>query len=220
MNAVPPRDHWRTDDLFAPTSATSIPPPIGCFWSDGFQWIGGCPRVVPPLAWFGTTSRPHPCLGRHRPGGSSARSGALLGLRPGRRRRAHHRRRARCCGARWHPPHRRADRDPLPSRVAIFLAFPQRTGAFAPARSSCADHMLRGELWPQSVWRAGGEQLARAGAAWVGFLVVACLRSVAEMRRAERTATLEQEVRTRQQRKPTRVTWAPTTASSTSRSTA
>jgi transcriptional regulator with GAF, ATPase, and Fis domain len=66
------------------------------------------------------------------------------------------------------------------------------------------DHLLRGIMWPQSVygvlaasqWR-WLEQTAWAVVADI-FLVVSCVRSVAEMRqRADRTAALEQEVRVR-----------------------
>ena len=66
--------------------------------------------------------------------------------------------------------------------------------------------MLRGMFWPQSVYGVLVVSQWRwvEHAAWVAFedvfLVVLCLRSVAEMRdTAERTATLEQEIRTRQQ---------------------
>ena len=63
------------------------------------------------------------------------------------------------------------------------------------------DHMLRGMFWPQSVY---GVMVASQWrwiehAAWVVFedifLVMACLRSLAEMREtADRTAALEHEV--------------------------
>jgi signal transduction histidine kinase len=66
--------------------------------------------------------------------------------------------------------------------------------------------MLRGAFWPQSVYGVLVTSQWRwlEHAAWVlfedVFLVVSCLRSRAEMREtAERTAALEQEVRTRQQ---------------------
>ena len=68
------------------------------------------------------------------------------------------------------------------------------------------DHMLRGLFWPQSVYGVivASQWRWLDHAAWVVFedifLVMACLRSVAEMREtAERTATLEHEVRTRQE---------------------
>ena len=68
------------------------------------------------------------------------------------------------------------------------------------------DHMLRGIFWPQSVYGVlvASQWRWLEHAAWVlfedVFLVVSCRRSFAEMRQtAERTAALEQEVRTRQQ---------------------
>src|SRR4029077_21117046 len=67
------------------------------------------------------------------------------------------------------------------------------------------DHMLRGALWPQSVYGVlvASQWRWLEHAAWGifgdGFLLVSCRRSIAEMRdTAERTAALEQEVRTRQ----------------------
>ena len=66
--------------------------------------------------------------------------------------------------------------------------------------------MLRGMFWPQSVYGVlvASQWRWLEHAAWVIFedifLVVACLRSMVEMREtADRTAALEQEVRTRQQ---------------------
>ena len=68
------------------------------------------------------------------------------------------------------------------------------------------DHLLRGIFWPQSVYGVlvASQWRWLEHAAWVIFedifLVVSCLRSGAEMRqRADRTAALEQEVRTRQE---------------------
>ncbi len=88
-----------------------------------------------------------------------------------------------------------------------FLAFYRDWKVLVPATIVVAlDHMLRGMFWPQSVY---GELVVSQWrwlehAAWVVFedivLVMACLRSLAEMRQtAERTAALEQEVRTRQE---------------------
>ena len=88
-----------------------------------------------------------------------------------------------------------------------FLAFYRDWRVLIPATVVVAlDHMLRGIFWPQSVY---GVMLTSQWrwlehAAWVifedVFLVFSCLRSSEEMReRAERTAALEQEVRTRQQ---------------------
>ena len=88
-----------------------------------------------------------------------------------------------------------------------FLAFYRDWRVLIPATIVVAlDHMLRGMFWPQSVYGVLVVSQWRwvEHAAWVifedVFLVVSCLRSVAEMREtAERTATLEQEIRTRQQ---------------------
>jgi len=88
-----------------------------------------------------------------------------------------------------------------------FLAFYRDWRVLVPATIVVAlDHMLRGIFWPQSVYGVIVASQWRwiEHAAWVVFedifLVVSCLRSVAEMRqRADRTAALEQEVRIRQQ---------------------
>src|SRR5207237_10673989 len=88
-----------------------------------------------------------------------------------------------------------------------FLAFYRDWRVLVPATIVvAADHLLRGYFWPQSVYGVLVASQWRwiEHAAWVVFedvfLVVSCLRSVAEMRQtAERTAALEQEVRTRQQ---------------------
>ena len=88
-----------------------------------------------------------------------------------------------------------------------FLAFYRDWRVLIPATIVVAlDHMLRGMFWPQSVYGVlvASEWRWLEHAAWVVFedlfLVVACLRSVAEMRQtAERTAALEHEVRTRQE---------------------
>ena len=88
-----------------------------------------------------------------------------------------------------------------------FLAFYRDWRVLVPATVVVAlDHILRGYFWPQSVY---GVMVASQWrwvehAAWVifedVFLVVACLRSMVELREtADRTAALEQEVRTRQQ---------------------
>jgi signal transduction histidine kinase len=88
-----------------------------------------------------------------------------------------------------------------------FLAFYRDWRVLVPATVVVAlDHMLRGIFWPQSVYGVLVTSQWRwvEHAAWVlfedVFLVISCTRSVAEMRQtAERTAALEQEVRTRQQ---------------------
>ena len=87
-----------------------------------------------------------------------------------------------------------------------FLAFYRDWKVLIPATVVVAlDHMLRGIFWPQSVYGALVVSQWRwvEHAAWVIFenifLLVSIHRSVTEMRKiAERTATLEQEVRTRQ----------------------
>ncbi len=88
-----------------------------------------------------------------------------------------------------------------------FLAFYRDWRVLIPATIVVAlDHMLRGMFWPQSVYgvMVASQWRWLEHAAWVIFedifLVMACLRSVTEMREtAERTATLEHEVRTRQE---------------------
>ena len=88
-----------------------------------------------------------------------------------------------------------------------FLAFYRDWRVLVPATIVVAlDHMLRGIFWPQSVYGVlvASQWRWLEHAAWVIFedifLVVSCLRSVAEMRqRADRTAALEQEVRIRQE---------------------
>jgi len=87
-----------------------------------------------------------------------------------------------------------------------FLAFYRDWRVLVPATIVVAlDHFLRGMFWPQSVYGVVVASQWRwlEHSAWVAFedlfLVVACLRSVGELRQtAERTATLEHEVRTRQ----------------------
>src|SRR5204862_2497472 len=88
-----------------------------------------------------------------------------------------------------------------------FLAIYRDWRVLIPATIVVAlDHLLRGIFWPQSVYSV----LVSSPWRWVEhsarvafedlFLVVACLRSVAEMQQtAERTATLEHEVKTRQE---------------------
>ena len=88
-----------------------------------------------------------------------------------------------------------------------FLAFYRDWRVLVPATVVVAlDHLLRGIFWPQSVYGVlvASQWRWLEHAAWVIFedifLVVSCLRSVAEMRqRADRTAALEQEVRIRQE---------------------
>ena len=189
----------RTDRLFA--------------WLMGFQWIAGIVFAlwVSPLAWSGTVSSIHlhvwaavvlggivclfpALLAILRPGQPSTRytiavaqmlmSALLIHLTGGRIETHFH-----VFGS------------------LAFLAFYRDWRVLIPATVVVAlDHMLRGIFWPQSVYGVLVTSQWRwvEHAAWVifedVFLVVSCLRSSAEMReRAERTAALEQEVRTRQQ---------------------
>jgi signal transduction histidine kinase len=191
--------YHRTDRLFA--------------WLMGFQWIAGIVFAlwVSPLAWSGTSSRIHlhvwaavvlggivslfpALLAVLRPGQPSTRytiavaqmlmSALLIHLTGGRLETHFH-----VFGS------------------LAFLAFYRDWRVLIPATVVVAlDHMLRGIFWPQSVYGVLVTSHWRwvEHAAWVVFedvfLIVSCLRSCTEMRqRAERTADLEQEVRTRQQ---------------------
>ena len=88
-----------------------------------------------------------------------------------------------------------------------FLALYRDWRVLVPATIVVAlDHMLRGIIWPQSVYGVlvASQWRWLEHAAWVIFedvvLVMSCHRSIVEMRdTAERTAALEAEVRTRQQ---------------------
>ena len=191
--------HRRTDRLFAGLM--------------GFQWLLGIAFSlwVSPLTWEGAKSSTHPhvwaavvlggvvslfpaLLGWFRPGYVSTRyviavaqmlMGALLIHLTGGRIETH-----------FHV-----------FGSLAFLAFYRDWRVLIPATVVVAlDHMLRGLFWPQSVYGVvvASEWRWLEHAAWVVFedlfLVVACLRSVAEMRQtAERTAALEHEVRTRQE---------------------
>jgi signal transduction histidine kinase len=189
----------RTDRLFA--------------WLMGFQWIAGIIFAVwvSPLAWAGSESSVHlhvwaavvlggivsifpALLAIVRPGETYTRytiavaqmlmSALLIHLTGGRLETHFH-----VFGS------------------LAFLAFYRDWRVLIPATVVVAlDHMLRGLFWPQSVYGVlvASDWRWVEHAAWVIFedsiLVVSCRRSVAEMReRAEYTAALEQEVRTRQQ---------------------
>jgi signal transduction histidine kinase len=189
----------RTDRLFA--------------WLMVLQWIAGIVFAVwvSPLAWSGTYSRIHvhvwaavvlggivslfpALLAVVRPGQPSTRytiavaqmlmSALLIHLTGGRVETHFH-----VFGS------------------LAFLAFYRDWRVLVPATVVVAlDHMLRGIFWPQSVYGVlvASEWRWVEHSAWVifedVFLTVSCLRSRTEMRqRAERTADLEQEVRTRQQ---------------------
>jgi two-component system sensor histidine kinase/response regulator len=190
--------HRRTDRLFAGLMA--------------FQWLLGIAFAlwVSPLTWEGPVSSTHlhvwaavllggvisifpALLGWFRPGLPSTRytiavaqmlMGALLIHLTGGRIETH-----------FHV-----------FGSLAFLAFYRDWRVLVPATIVvAADHFLRGMFWPQSVYGVlvASQWRWLEHAAWVAFedlfLVVACLRSVAEMQqRAERTATLEHEVRTRQ----------------------
>jgi two-component system sensor histidine kinase/response regulator len=189
----------RTDRLFAGLMA--------------FQWIGGIIFAlwVSPLAWYGADSQTHihvwaavflggaiclfpALLGVFRPGEPSTRytiavaqmlMGALLIHLTGGRIETH-----------FHV-----------FGSLAFLAFYRDWRVLVPATIVVAlDHMLRGFFWPQSVYGVLVASQWRwvEHAAWVVFenvfLVMSCHRGIVEMRQtAERTAALEQEVRTRQQ---------------------
>jgi PAS domain S-box-containing protein len=179
----------------------------------GFQWIAGIVFAVwvSPLAWSGSVSRIHlhvwaavvvggiislfpALLGLLRPGRPSTRytiavgqmlMGALLIHLTGGRIETH-----------FHV-----------FGSLAFLAFYRDWRVLVPATVVVVlDHLLRGIFWPESVYGVLVASHWRwvEHAAWVVFenvfLVVSCVRSVAELREtAERTATLEQEIRTRQE---------------------
>ena len=189
----------RTDRLFAGLMA--------------FQWIAGIIFAlwVSPLAWDGSVSRTHihvwaavfvggaiclfpALLGLFRAGRPSTRytiaiaqmlMGALLIHLTGGHIETH-----------FHV-----------FGSLAFLAFYRDWRVLVPATVVVAlDHMLRGFFWPQSVYGVLVPSNWRwvEHAAWVifedVFLVMSCQRAIVEMReRADRTATLEHEVRTRQQ---------------------
>jgi signal transduction histidine kinase len=191
--------HQRTDRLFAGLMA--------------FQWIAGIVFAlwVSPLAWYGPVSRTHlhvwaaiivggvicvppALLALVRPGVPSTRytvavaqmlMGALLIHLTGGRIETH-----------FHV-----------FGSLAFLAFYRDWRVLIPATIVVAlDHLLRGIFWPQSVYGVlvASQWRWLEHAAWVlfedAFLVVSCRRSFAEMRQtAERTAALEQEIRTRRQ---------------------
>jgi two-component system, sensor histidine kinase and response regulator len=179
----------------------------------GFQWLAGIVFAlwVSPLAWSGTVSSIHlhvwaaillggvvslfpALLGLLRPGQPSTRyiiavaqmlmSALLIHLTGGRIETHFH-----VFGS------------------LAFLAFYGDWRLLIPATLVVAlDHMLRGAFWPQSVYGVIVTSQWRwlEHAAWVVFedviLIVSCLRGCARLREtAERTAALEQEVRTRQQ---------------------
>ena len=191
--------HKRTDRLFAGLM--------------GFQWIAGIIFAlwISPLAWYGTTSRTHlhvwaavflggaicifpVLLVLFRAGEASTRytiavaqmlMGALLIHLTGGRIETH-----------FHV-----------FGSLAFLAFYRDWRVLIPATIVVAlDHLLRGMFWPQSVYGVlvASQWRWLEHAAWVVFedviLIVSCRRSILELKdTAERTAALEQEVKTRQQ---------------------
>jgi two-component system sensor histidine kinase/response regulator len=189
----------RTDRLFA--------------WLMAFQWIAGIIFAlwVSPLAWAGTVSTIHLHVWAALVlGGTVSIFPALLAiLRPG-----HASTRYTIAVAQMlmsalliHLTGGRIETHFHVFGSLAFLAFYRDWRVLVPATVVVAlDHMLRGLFWPQSVYgvMVASEWRWVEHAAWVifedVFLFVSCLRSAGEMReRAERTAALEQEVRTRQQ---------------------
>jgi len=179
----------------------------------GFQWIGGIVFAlwVSPLAWSGTVSRTHVHVwAAIVVGGIISLFPALLGLfRPGRPSTRYTIAAAQMLmgGLLIHLTGGRLETHFHVFGSLAFLAFYRDWRVLVPATIVVAlDHMLRGAFWPQSVYGVLVASQWRwvEHAAWVifedVFLVVSCLRSVKEMREtAERTASLEQEIRTRQQ---------------------
>jgi signal transduction histidine kinase len=191
--------HRQTDRLFAGLM--------------GFQWVASIIFAlwISPLAWEGAVSHTHihvwaaivvggiislfpALLGLFRPGRTSTRftiavaqmlMGALLIHLTGGRIETH-----------FHV-----------FGSLAFLAFYRDWRVLIPATVVVAlDHLLRGIFWPQSVYGVlvASQWRWLEHAAWVVFedvvLIMACRRSVVEMQEtAERTAALEQEIRTRQQ---------------------
>jgi two-component system sensor histidine kinase/response regulator len=189
----------RTDRLFA--------------WLMGFQWLLGITfsLLVSPLTWEGPVSSTHThvwaavLLG----GVISLFPAMLAWLRPGQATTRHVIAVAQMLmGALLiHLTGGRIETHFHVFGSLAFLAFYRDWRVLVPATIVVAlDHMLRGLFWPESVYGVVVASQWRwlEHAAWVIFedlfLVMACLRSVAEMRQtAERTATLEHEVRTRKE---------------------
>src|SRR5688572_15454491 len=191
--------HRRTDRLFAGLMA--------------FQWLLGITFAlwVSPLTWEGDVSTTHlhvwaaVCLG-----GVISLFPALLGwFRPGRQSTRHIIAIAQMLmGALLiHLTGGRIETHFHVFGSLAFLAIYRDWRVLVPATIVVAlDHMLRGMFWPQSVYGVlvASQWRWLEHAAWVIFedifLVVACQRSMVEMRdTADRTAALEHEVRTRQQ---------------------
>jgi PAS domain S-box-containing protein len=191
--------HRRTDRLFA--------------WLMGFQWLLGIvfSLWVSPLTWEGDVASTHVHVwSAVFLGGVISLFPALLAwLQPGRTATRHVIASAQMLmGALLiHLTGGRIETHFHVFGSLAFLAFYRDWRVLIPATVVVAvDHMLRGYFWPQSVYGVVVASQWRwlEHAAWVLFedivLVVACLRSLAEMRQtADRTATLEHEVRTRKE---------------------
>ena len=190
--------HKQTDRLFAGLM--------------GFQWIAGILFAlwVSPLTWSGSVSRTHLHVwAAIVVGGTISLFPALLALlRPGRPSTRYTIAVAQMLmGALLiHLTGGRLETHFHVFGSLAFLAFYRDWRVLVPATIVVAlDHMLRGMFWPQSVYGVMVVSQWRwvEHAAWVifenVFLLVSIRRSITEMREtAERTATLEQEVRTRQ----------------------
>jgi two-component system sensor histidine kinase/response regulator len=177
-----------------------------------FQWIGGIIFAlwVSPRAWFGDVSRTHVHVwAAVFLGGAICLFPALLGLlRPGQRSTRHVIAVAQMLmGALLiHLTGGRIETHFHVFGSLAFLAFYRDWRVLIPATIVvAADHLLRGIFWPQSVYGVlvASQWRWLEHAAWVVFedvfLIVSIQRSVSEMKEtAERTAVLEQEVRTRQ----------------------
>jgi two-component system sensor histidine kinase/response regulator len=178
----------------------------------GFQWIAGIIFAlwVSPLTWSGSVSRTHVHVwAAIVVGGTISLFPALLALvRPGRPSTRYTIAVAQMLmGALLiHLTGGRIETHFHVFGSLAFLAFYRDWRVLVPATIVVAlDHMLRGMFWPQSVYGVLVVSQWRwvEHAAWVifedVFLLVSIRRSITEMREtADRTATLEQEVRTRQ----------------------
>ena len=179
----------------------------------GFQWIAGILFAlwVSPLAWEGPVSRTHIHVwAAIFVGGSISLFPALLGIfHPGRPSTRYTIAVAQMLmGALLiHLTGGRIETHFHVFGSLAFLAFYRDWRVLIPATVVVAlDHLLRGIFWPQSVYGVliASQWRWLEHAAWVVFedvfLIMACWRSQIEMQEtANRTAALEQEIRTRQQ---------------------
>jgi PAS domain S-box-containing protein len=179
------RIYRRTDRLFAALMLA--------------QWVAAMAvaALVSPLSWSGTLSSVHPhfltavFLG----GAITALPVLLAGLRPGRRSTRHGMAAAQMLWSALliHLTGGRAETHFHVFGSLAFLAFYRDYRVLLTATVVvAADHLLRGWLWPESVYGvvlgAGWRWVEHAG--WVvfenAFLVAACRRGVAEMREIAR----------------------------------